>query len=285
MDISEISTGGGIFSNVNSTETNAGSAGNIEIEADQIFLMDGQISSNTHGSGSAGHINLKVADTLTISGGENLEFSVGVITNSGNQRANAGEAGNISIQANIIKLLERGFITTDAKNAGGGNINITTPHLLYLQGGTITSSVAGGKSDGGNISISHPIFVVLNQGQIKAQADEGRGGNIHIISDQFIKTYNSFVSASSQLGIDGNVQIDSPTENVSNSLLSLGKDFIGQVQIKDACKAMIAGQLPTEFRPTLSFKVNKVNMYHFPNDFIEDWIPSGAASLRASACN
>ncbi|WP_353571006.1 hypothetical protein [Candidatus Albibeggiatoa sp. nov. BB20] len=73
----------------------------------------------------------------------------------------------------------------------------------------------------------------------------------------------------------------SPDETVSSGLLSLDKNFAEQAQIKDACKAAIAGQLPTEFQPLLTFKVN---LYRFPNDFIGDWIPSFASYLSSSTC-
>jgi hypothetical protein len=99
----------------------------------------------------------------------------------------------------------------------------------------------------------------------------GQGGNINIAAQQLLKSTNSLVSASSRLGIDGNVQINSPIENVSGALLNLYRDFMHEVQIRDNCSISIAGQLPTEFKSILSLKVD---LYHFPNYFIEDWIPS-----------
>ncbi|MCV6637605.1 hypothetical protein [Candidatus Albibeggiatoa sp. nov. NOAA] len=59
------------------------------------------------------------------------------------------------------------------------------------------------------------------------------------------------MSASSRLGIDGNIEITSPDKTVSTGLLHLNKNFSEQAQIKDVCKAAIAGQLPTEFQPPL----------------------------------
>ncbi|MCV6638799.1 filamentous hemagglutinin N-terminal domain-containing protein [Candidatus Albibeggiatoa sp. nov. NOAA] len=284
MELNERITGGGIFSNTHSRQANAGDAGIIEIEAGNITLTSGTISTSTSGTGNGGYIDLKVVDTLTISQYEDwgsTTIATGVVSDSDYEKNNAGSAGDIAIQANTIRLTDDATILARAKNASGGNINLTIPNLLYLQDADITTSVRSGESDGGNLSIKNPTFVVLNQGQITAQAYEGQGGNIQIAADQFLKSPSSLVSASSRLGIDGNIEITSPDETISSGLLTLSKRFSEQIQIRDTCKAAIAGQLPTEFRPPLTFRAN---MYHFPNDFVEDWIPSSASRLRFSTC-
>ncbi|OQY54926.1 MAG: hypothetical protein DRR08_16410 [Candidatus Parabeggiatoa sp. nov. 2] len=282
----------GIVSNSHATQVNAGTAGQIEIEAGQILIENGSIASNTFGFGNGGAIVLKVAETLALSDGgkitsesarlpEAISLPIGhagrieieanqlslteqariagstagvgdggtvlikvadVLTLSNQSQigalsksaeANAGKAGEISVQARAINLINNSLITAETANASGGNITVTTADLLYLRGGKITTSVKGGTGDGGNITISHPVFVVLNQGGIKARADEGRGGDIYIQSEQFVRSNNSLVSASSRLGIDGNVEIDAPEINMDAFLLVLSGNYIdasGQFQ-------------------------------------------------------
>ncbi|MCV6638798.1 filamentous hemagglutinin N-terminal domain-containing protein [Candidatus Albibeggiatoa sp. nov. NOAA] len=232
-------------SKINASVINLGaaSAGNIEIQAGRIDVFDGAEITGEH--------------------------------------RGLGHAGQISIQANDIHL-SHGKITTETfGGGGGGNIQFTVNNILYLTQSDITTSVGKGLGQGGEVSINNPAFTVLNHSQIIAQADEGQGGNIQIVADQFLKSPSSLVSASSRLGIDGNIEITSPDETISSGLLTLNKNFSELAQIKDACKTAIAGQLPTEFQPPLTFKIN---MYRFSNDFVEDWIPSAASRLRLSDC-
>ncbi|WP_353572102.1 filamentous hemagglutinin N-terminal domain-containing protein [Candidatus Albibeggiatoa sp. nov. BB20] len=294
-----------------------GQSGNITINTQHANLIDGGlISTSTFTTGQAGYINLNVAEKLYIAGEITLsqsaanvtwekspsiirsfttgEASGGILNIQANQivmddkgiisaeALNTGSAGDIFIDTNQLYISDNAQITTSANYALGGGIHLNINKMLYLNKSVITTSVYGGAGDGGNIDIVEPRFTVLNQGQIVAQANAGHGGNIRIVADQFLKSPSSLVSASSRLGIDGNIEITSPDETVSSGLLSLNKSFAEQAQIKDVCKAAIAGQLPTEFQPPLTLKVN---MYRFQNDFVGDWIPSLAApNLRLSAC-
>jgi filamentous hemagglutinin family protein len=141
------------------------------------------------------------------------------------ERVHGGETGTISLQTQDLRVTNSA-ITTEAISAGGGSINLKTDKLVLLDRGQITTSVQGGLEKGGNIVINHPTFMVLNQGQVKAQADEGQGGNIHIVAQQFLKTPQSLISASSRVGLDGKVQIDSPYQNIGDSLVASPKEFI-----------------------------------------------------------
>ncbi|MCV6638800.1 filamentous hemagglutinin N-terminal domain-containing protein [Candidatus Albibeggiatoa sp. nov. NOAA] len=265
---------------VSASTARLGNAGTIEVSARHIHISNNGLLSVSSGAIQNGYLhigggkggNLKVqADTIT------LESGGGITANS----FGTGQAGDLSISANQLNLINNGNILTSAANASGGNISLNISNLLHLQQSEITTSVHGGAGDGGNIDIVEPQFTVLNKGTITAQADAGQGGNIRIVANQFLKDPISIVSASSRLGIDGNIEITSPDETVSTGLLHLNKSFAEQAQIKDACKAAIAGQLPTEFQPPLTFKVN---MYRFSNHFIEDWIPSAISSLRLPTC-
>ncbi len=210
---------------------NTGDAGNIELKAGKINLLDGGIiSSNSLGLGNAGVIKVKT-NKLTASGKTfsdywNRYYHSGISSSSRVADEVGGQAGAIIVQADIIHLIDEGEIATSAANAGGGNIEIKTADLLYLQGGRITTSVQSGISDGGNINISNPQFTVLNQGNIIAQAYEGHGGDIYIKSEQFVTSQNSLVSASSRLGIDGEVNIDSPEMDMEGFLVVLPGGFI-----------------------------------------------------------
>ncbi|WP_353572101.1 filamentous hemagglutinin N-terminal domain-containing protein [Candidatus Albibeggiatoa sp. nov. BB20] len=292
--------------NINVSTLGFGNAGTISINAAQSIYISGQSAAemdsiydilNAQTGGALSQVGLKKQDVVGASGifaavvnagakaagtieiqAERIEMNQGATISSENR--GQGDAGQIEIQANDIYLTQS-TITTETQCGGGGNITLQTHQLLHLNRSQISTSVGTGIGQGGDITITNPSFSILNQSQIIAQADAGNGGNIRIIADQFLQSPKSLVSASSRLGIGGNIEITPPDETVSSGLLSLNKSFAEQAQIKDVCKAAIAGQLPTEFQQPLTLKVN---MYRFQNDFVGNWIPSFTQHLNLSTC-
>jgi hypothetical protein len=256
--ISESGSPSFIFSGSEGKIDNAGHAGKIEIQAHQILITESaKISSFTEGTSNGGSIIITAFDNLTIWGNPDSEFGDvisnintvegqtnntgvgGLLTHSRKVEADAGNAGNISIQAATIKLIDHATINASAKNAVGGHIEITTSNQLYLKEGRITTSVKNGTGDGGDISISHPVFVILDNAKIVTHADMGRGGNINIIADQLIASPNSLVSASSKLGLDGEVKINAPEESITEGMLTLSAEMIDVSHLmKKTCETM-----------------------------------------------
>jgi len=255
--------GSGIYASAKGDNT--GRAGTISITAESLLINEGAvISSATNGHSPGGDIHLQIKGPLTISGDSsgivlnepakaqldflevfpnsqtNLSVS-GIYSSSESVAPSAGQAGNILIQAQNLKVTQGALINSSTKNAGGGSISLITPSLLYLRQSEMTTSVHGGSGDGGNITIENPTFVVMNGSRIIAQADEGQGGNIYIKSGQFVTSPNSLVSASSRLGIDGDVKIDSPAVDLSGALLVLSSGFDIDESFDEPCKAAQAG--------------------------------------------
>lgn len=101
-----------------------------------------------------------------------------LITNSSiGTVADAGDAGNITIQSGSTVVLNNSSITTEAREASGGQIEINAPEMIRLTNSRISTSVKGvvGDSDGGNITID-PQFVILQNSQVIARAFAGSGG-------------------------------------------------------------------------------------------------------------
>ncbi len=245
-------------------DTALGKTGPIEIQAGEIILTDGAtISSATYGSSDAGIITI-TADTLTIVGTDLINSSIN--SESPIAKPEAGNAGDIKIQANRINLIDGGEINTSTANAAGGNITIKTQNLIYLKNGQITTSANGGKDNGGNITIDNLTFIVLNNGQIKAQANKGHGGDIRISAEQFITSSNSVISASSKLGLDGNIEITSPDMNMEGFLVVLSDDVMDISHLmKTPCGQRLGENLS-------SFVVNPSEGSHSSPD---DLLPSG----------
>jgi len=279
--------GSGIFVYSRSVGGQAGDAGNIQIETDSLSITNGAgISSSTNNSAQGGNITIRVNDSLTISGDssriklgiapsptssqsvfqeqfpeQRLSVS-GIYANSSEQLNNAGNAGNLTIQAHNINLTAGGTINTSTKNAGGGHITLITQNQLYLREGEIITSVKGGKEDGGNITIENPVFVILNQGQIKAQADEGGGGNIYLNAKQLVKSPESQISASSKVGIDGEVNIESPELDLDAFIVVLPDVYV---------EMLLSTDCPEEIEEfsRLRLEQTSVGMPKTPESFME----------------
>jgi filamentous hemagglutinin family protein len=216
----------GIFASSTGQEAEAGDAGRIEIEAEQLFVLGGaRVTTGTTGPGKAGTIDVRVSGSLTVAGEGAVDQagqSKSAITSlSASTEENAGAAGNLLIQAGRIHIKEGGEISTAAAIAGGGDVVISSPFLFHLKEGQLTTSVGAGAGNGGNITVSAPKFIVMNQGKIIAQAYAGDGGNITLVSQKFVQTPDSIVSASSELGQDGTVIITAPREDLGGKILGL----------------------------------------------------------------
>ncbi|MCP4696602.1 MAG: filamentous hemagglutinin N-terminal domain-containing protein [Gammaproteobacteria bacterium] len=210
-----------------------GQGGSIQIKAKNITIagsgLPSGIFSDTFSSGEGGDVKIET-DSLTVSDGGAVSA----------RSSDTGNAGQVSVRADTVRLSNQGEISTEAGNAAGGNISMNTPGLLYLHEGKITATVGAGKGRGGDITIENPDFTVLNKGQIKARADEGRGGDIRIISGNFLKTGDSIISASSRAGIDGRVDLASPDTDVAGGLMALPPAFLNAGQwLQTPCAAAI----------------------------------------------
>jgi len=240
----ENSNGLGSGISASSIGINAGNAGTVSLMANALSITDGaDIIVSTSGKGKGGNINININGPISISGdsshiklkeprssqlifqkifNQDNKISISSIyANSFGDINDAGDAGNINIQANQIFLGNNNKITTGTENSIGGNIDIKITNLLHSDGGQVFTSVKNGIGNGGNINIANPQFIVLNQGKIIAQANEGHGGNINIKSEQFITSPDSLISASSNLGLDGEVNIESVDINMEGFLVVL----------------------------------------------------------------
>jgi large exoprotein involved in heme utilization and adhesion len=258
-----ISADGRIFS-----QSFAEDAGNVTITADELTLDKGSIvtSTTSESLGRGGDVELNVIGTVSLKNGASINsqsetFSNGragdititgrsltmanqaeISSSSLGNRADAGDAGNITIQSGSTVLLKDSSITTEAREASGGRIEINAPEMIQLTNSRISTSVRDGTGGGGNITID-PQFVILQNSQIIAQAFAGAGGAIDITAiSAFISDPFSIVNASSTLGISGTVNIQSPLQNVGGELTALTQEFSSAAALlAQQCAARAAG--------------------------------------------
>ena len=107
-----------------------GNAGDLEINAGQIFLNNQAAINASTQSGEIGNINLQITDNLLLRNGSTITTEAG----------GTGDGGNIIINSDLVTLLESSFIKADANQGNGGNISITTQGLFVFPDSAITAS-------------------------------------------------------------------------------------------------------------------------------------------------
>jgi large exoprotein involved in heme utilization and adhesion len=166
-----------------------------------------------------------------------------------------GPAGNLQIQAPIIRLDNQGTITAAAAGGDKGNITLDSQDIQMRRGSAITTN-ATGASAGGSITINTDTLVALENSDITANALNNRGGNVTINAQGIFGTEfrpqltpNSDITATGAEGLNGVVQINTPDVDPSSGLVELPTtvvDVEGLVA-RNFCAAKQAG---SSFRVT-----------------------------------
>jgi len=165
--------------NIASGTSGTGKGGGIVIDARQITLTDGaQIASSTIGPGEGGTIDIKEADTLTLSNSE-------ILGNSKSVAGDAGDAGDIVIEARQITLTNGAKIACGTSGPGeGGRIIIKEADTLTLSNSSIfgnSKSVASDAGDALSIVIEARQMTLTDGAQITSSTfGPGEGGTIII---------------------------------------------------------------------------------------------------------
>lgn len=224
-------TGGG---EISATTFNTGKAGSISIDANLLLLSGGSISSDTpnfliSGAGDAGEINVS-ADSLKIIAGGAISSSTRSGGRAGDVYVTAhsllidgalsvsgifaiaigvmesfdarGEAGNISVKASDINILNGGLISTESAGTSGGDIDVTCDSLVisgvavsaygFRTPAGIFADAIGNFDDprngsGGNIAVRAGDVTITGGGQISANSLGGlKGGDITVITNSLL---------------------------------------------------------------------------------------------------
>ncbi|MDD2759363.1 MAG: filamentous hemagglutinin N-terminal domain-containing protein [Methylomonas sp.] len=223
----EIVNGGAINSNTHGM----GQGGDIVVDAGSMVIDSGYsdrssgISSNTTGTGNSGNISIA-------SGGKIAVLNKGEITTD---TIDAGDAGNIKIIANSLKLdgtgspfLENRGISTDSLFASGhaGDISIESKGLLeILNGASISSSNGSGLNDAGNLIIKAGAIKISGEEKpfttgifSNSSGERGNAGSISTTVTQGIDIVNGQINTNTAgTGTSGSIDIDASTLTLNNA--------------------------------------------------------------------
>ncbi|HIK53026.1 MAG TPA: S-layer family protein [Oscillatoriales cyanobacterium M59_W2019_021] len=177
----------------------------------------------------------------------NLRIETPVLTVTDGARVNVqhdgtGNAGTLSIDADLIRLDTGGGISATTQSGEGGNIALNIQETLQMRRQSQISATAGGNGNGGNIAIETPILVALENSDISANAGFGRGGRVRIAAQGLFGTAfretltpQSGITASSEPGAEfsGIVEIQTPDTEPNAGLVELSANPIDPTALID----------------------------------------------------
>jgi filamentous hemagglutinin family protein len=245
--------------------------GDIRLEVESLrFLNGGRATASASGQGRAGNIFI-TAQSVELAGkspegtpieqqglsslearseGQAAAGSVNIFTNSllvrdeaiiSVSNTNSGDAGNLLIQANDLRLDNRASLRAEVNAGKQGNITINANLLMLRHGSNITTR-ASGTASGGNINLNTGLLIGLENSDIIANATKGSGGNIQITTQgifglkfQEQLTRENDITASSQFGVNGTVDINNFGVDPSSGLVEL------PVNLVDSSKLIATG--------------------------------------------
>jgi filamentous hemagglutinin family protein len=173
----------------------AGNGGNaIQVQARNLFLSAGaQIDANTKGSAPGGSLTVNASESIELTGkSADGMFPTGLIARTGG----AGNAGNIKITTQRLKVRDTANISTSTFNAGNaGNITVNASESVEVSGsndntGSSLSTDAEPNSTGnaGNVSITTGRLIVRDGGQVSSSTfGSGNGGNLTVIASDTVE--------------------------------------------------------------------------------------------------
>ena len=127
----------------------SGDGGELFIKADTINLNYGASITSSTFDGKGGDITLDITNSLLLRNGSTITAEADTA-----EAENDGNAGKITINSNLVTLMEGSLIKTDANRGNGGDIDITTQGLFVFPDSAITASSEFGVD--GLITINNP---------------------------------------------------------------------------------------------------------------------------------
>ncbi|MFI3156073.1 MAG: filamentous hemagglutinin N-terminal domain-containing protein [Methylococcaceae bacterium] len=191
-----------------------GQAGNVTVRAGKLDVLNGgRISSSTFTQGDAGNVTV-TADTLMIDGqgyaGATSIFSKAELDSS-------GQAGNVTVQAGELNILNAGDISSSTDAQGkAGNVSIRAAILNIFNGGVV-SSFTSAQGNAGNVEVNAEALTIDSQDNASTstgiysrtnQGSSGRAGNVRVQAVTFDILNGGNVSSSTfAQGNAGNVTV------------------------------------------------------------------------------
>ncbi len=194
---------------ISGTSRGAGRAGDVNVITGVLTLEGGsQINSSTTAQGNAGNVMIKASESVLVSGV--LETNKPINENSGiflGQRS--------GIFSNSLAFDTGGNPILDPGDAG--SVAITTPGSIIVNTGNLSVSTAGGGT-AGNLTVSGGQDITINDAVVGALSlADGDAGNISIHAGNTMTIQNTTITSESKgTGQGGTITLNADGENTVN---------------------------------------------------------------------
>ena len=232
-------------SQITNTNFGTGNAGNVEVNARNLFFTNGGIiSSFNDGAGNIGDIVVTATEDISFDGFNSANSRISGVSNFFNEAA-TGDIGQINLTAQNLFLTNGGAISsiiTTSNNSGDITLDIADTiridgfALVPQDDGTmaelsssINSNVGGGDGNSGNININAQNLLINNQGFISAvNFGQGNSGDINISVDSLAITPSSGING----GVNGSGNGSNIIVNAQERVSLTGNDeFFGFIAV------------------------------------------------------
>jgi large exoprotein involved in heme utilization and adhesion len=172
------------FGSAITTATTDGPGGQIQIGTKSLEIYSGgQVANTTLGLGNAGLLQID-ANEIILDGVSTVDSESAIFTMSGEFTQlglDTGAAGQIEVNTRLLTMRNRGQINAGAWGTGtGGQLTINADWIKLDSNASIETSTFS--NDGGDLTISTPNYLWMNGGKISTSVgeDAGNGGNIKL---------------------------------------------------------------------------------------------------------
>ena len=202
----------GVIGNIKN-EGSQGESGTIVINGQNLKLEQQSVIGNSSGGGSISDLFINLSGDLDLHSGSNIQSIVG----------GSGLGGKIDIKASNIFLdnstIAGGVIDTGIANAG--IISIQSDLLSLINTSVVTSDTSG-QGDAGNILI-YVDRLLLNNSQISAStSSQGNAGTIDLNASELrLENFSGISSQTQGQGTGGNIFLD-----IDNSIVLTDRSFV-----------------------------------------------------------
>jgi len=194
----------------------------IFIDGDMELRNGARITADNFGDSQGGYINIKVTNTLRLSGLKKAETDyLNSLTTIAINNFNSGTGGIINIEAASLELNPGLIQAASSGNGDAGSIIIKAQQINLQNGGLInTNAVSSGNA--GDISLQASNIILNNVSEIQtASFGEGNAGKINIISHNLSLSNECVIGSLAAQAGGGNIEL-----SISNKINLVNDSWI-----------------------------------------------------------
>ncbi|HBB30788.1 MAG TPA: hypothetical protein DC064_02885 [Cyanobacteria bacterium UBA9273] len=195
----------GLFTN----STGVGDAGNLEIDVKRVVVQDGgRVSASTSGTGNAGNLTIRNADSVEIIGtAANGQISSSLSFDT----SGSGNAGNLTIATKTLAVRDGGEVSASTSGLGSaGTLDVSASESVEVTGISPDSRTpsrlffdSSGVGDAGILTVKTNRLIVSDGGQVSAATSgTGRGGILDINARELVQVSGTAGELASSLFFD-----------------------------------------------------------------------------------